>query len=245
MRSRLPTRLADGDERGAAAARRRGGRTLRGDAGARAGPVQLVGVHDPAAGLAPDPGRPGRGGTARRAVASTTRRGVRRTGASERSPGSSRPTRGAGSLPRRAPTTSRAWRCGRAIDRLDFTSARQDDLAEMRREIYPLARRLATRMARERHAQTPRPAGLPAYRPRLGLDRRRPADHAPQAEAPAPHRAGRALRRQRLGGELRAVHADARLRPARAVREGPRLHLRRPGARGDRRLPARRRPRAT
>ena len=132
-----------------------------------------------------------------------------------------------------------------SIDRLDFTSARQADLAEMRREIYPLARRLATRMARERHAQTPRPAGLPAYRPRLGLDRRRPADHASQAEATAPHRAGRALRRQRLGGELRAVHADARLRPARAVREGPRLHLRRPGARGDRRLPARRRPRAT
>ena len=40
-----------------------------------------------------------------------------------------------------------------SIDRLDFTSARQADLAEMRREIYPLARRLATRMARERHAR--------------------------------------------------------------------------------------------
>jgi uncharacterized protein len=40
-----------------------------------------------------------------------------------------------------------------SLDRLDFTSARQADLAEMRREIYPLARRLATRMARERHAR--------------------------------------------------------------------------------------------
>jgi uncharacterized protein with von Willebrand factor type A (vWA) domain len=40
-----------------------------------------------------------------------------------------------------------------SIDRLDFTSARKADLAEMRREIYPLARRLATRMARERHAR--------------------------------------------------------------------------------------------
>ncbi len=40
-----------------------------------------------------------------------------------------------------------------SIDRLDFTSARKTDLAEMRREIYPLARRLASRMARERHAR--------------------------------------------------------------------------------------------
>ncbi len=40
-----------------------------------------------------------------------------------------------------------------SIDRLDFTAARAADLAEMRREIYPLARRLATRMARERHAR--------------------------------------------------------------------------------------------
>ena len=40
-----------------------------------------------------------------------------------------------------------------SIDRLDFGSARKADLVEMRREIYPLARRLATRMARERHAR--------------------------------------------------------------------------------------------
>jgi uncharacterized protein with von Willebrand factor type A (vWA) domain len=39
------------------------------------------------------------------------------------------------------------------LDRLDFTAARKADLTAMRREIYPLARRLATRMARERHAR--------------------------------------------------------------------------------------------
>ena len=38
------------------------------------------------------------------------------------------------------------------IDRLDFTSARRADLAEMRREIYPLARRLATRLTKQQHA---------------------------------------------------------------------------------------------
>ncbi|MEI5676432.1 MULTISPECIES: vWA domain-containing protein [unclassified Nocardioides] len=38
------------------------------------------------------------------------------------------------------------------IDRLDFLQARRSDLEEMRREIYPLARRLATRMTQEHHA---------------------------------------------------------------------------------------------
>jgi uncharacterized protein with von Willebrand factor type A (vWA) domain len=40
-----------------------------------------------------------------------------------------------------------------SLERLDFTAARKADLAEMRREIYPLARRLATRMAREQRAR--------------------------------------------------------------------------------------------
>jgi uncharacterized protein with von Willebrand factor type A (vWA) domain len=40
-----------------------------------------------------------------------------------------------------------------AIDRLDFTSARRADLEEMRRQIYPLARRLATRLTQEHHAR--------------------------------------------------------------------------------------------
>jgi uncharacterized protein len=39
------------------------------------------------------------------------------------------------------------------IDRLDFTAARRADLEEMRREIYPLARRLAARLTREQHAR--------------------------------------------------------------------------------------------
>jgi uncharacterized protein with von Willebrand factor type A (vWA) domain len=39
------------------------------------------------------------------------------------------------------------------LERLDFTAARKADLAQMRREIYPLARRLAARMTRQRHAR--------------------------------------------------------------------------------------------
>ncbi len=40
-----------------------------------------------------------------------------------------------------------------SIDRLEFTAARKADLEEMRREIYPLARRLATRLTQEHHAR--------------------------------------------------------------------------------------------
>jgi uncharacterized protein with von Willebrand factor type A (vWA) domain len=40
-----------------------------------------------------------------------------------------------------------------SIDRLDFTAARRSDLEVMRREIYPLARRLATRLTQEHHAR--------------------------------------------------------------------------------------------
>jgi uncharacterized protein len=38
-------------------------------------------------------------------------------------------------------------------EQLAFTSARRDEIAEMRRQIYPLARRLATRLAKEQHAR--------------------------------------------------------------------------------------------
>lgn len=38
------------------------------------------------------------------------------------------------------------------IDRLDFTAARRSDLVEMRRQIYPLARRLAARLTKEQHS---------------------------------------------------------------------------------------------
>jgi uncharacterized protein with von Willebrand factor type A (vWA) domain len=40
-----------------------------------------------------------------------------------------------------------------SIDQLNFLNARRDDLEELRRQIYPLARRLATRLAREQHAR--------------------------------------------------------------------------------------------
>jgi uncharacterized protein with von Willebrand factor type A (vWA) domain len=40
-----------------------------------------------------------------------------------------------------------------AIEQVDFTSARKADLELMRREIQPLARRLATRLSREHHAR--------------------------------------------------------------------------------------------
>ncbi|TIC85002.1 VWA domain-containing protein [Nocardioides sp. GY 10113] len=40
-----------------------------------------------------------------------------------------------------------------SIDKLAFTSARRADLEEMRREIFPLARRLATKLAKEQHAR--------------------------------------------------------------------------------------------
>jgi len=39
------------------------------------------------------------------------------------------------------------------IERRDFLSMRRADLEELRREVYPLARRLATRLAREQHAR--------------------------------------------------------------------------------------------
>ncbi|HEX2892472.1 MAG TPA: VWA domain-containing protein [Marmoricola sp.] len=41
----------------------------------------------------------------------------------------------------------------KSIDQLDFTSARKSDLEEMRRELGPLARRLATRMNRHKAAR--------------------------------------------------------------------------------------------
>ena len=41
-----------------------------------------------------------------------------------------------------------------AIEQVDFTSARKTDLELMRREIQPLARRLATRLSREHHSRS-------------------------------------------------------------------------------------------
>ena len=40
-----------------------------------------------------------------------------------------------------------------SIDRLDFLTMRRTDIEELRAQVYPLARRLATRLAREQHAR--------------------------------------------------------------------------------------------
>lgn len=47
-----------------------------------------------------------------------------------------------------------------SIDKLAFMSARRTDLDEMRKEIFPLARRLATRLAKEQHSRHSRTAPL-------------------------------------------------------------------------------------
>ena len=65
----------------------------------------------------------------------------------------SSPTCGAGSRRRRTRSTSPARRCGRRSTRSRSLNARQSDIDEMRRQIYPLARRLAARLAKEQHAR--------------------------------------------------------------------------------------------
>ena len=47
-----------------------------------------------------------------------------------------------------------------SIDKLAFMAARRTDLDEMRKEIFPLARRLATRLAKEQHSRHSRTAPL-------------------------------------------------------------------------------------
>ena len=240
---RLPRRAARRARRrrraGAPAPGRRGGRALRRDARPRPGAV-VAGRPTPRCS-----GSRRRSwstqivaGAAGARAAPRRRRGGSPAAGSAASPGWSRTTPGAGSPRRRAPTTSPNVAVRPSIDRLDFTSARKADLEEMRREIYPLARRLADPAHPGAPRAPPRAARLPAHRPRLDLHRRRPADHPPPAEAAAPHRAGRPLRRQRLGRELRAVHAAAGLRAARPVPEGARVHVHRPRPRGHPPLPA-------
>ena len=69
------------------------------------------------------------------------------------------------------------------LEQLDFLRAHQADLARMRREIYPLARRLATRLTAST-GRPPRPARLPAYRAGLAVHRRRAADHPHKPRRP-------------------------------------------------------------
>ena len=90
------------------------------------------------------------------------------------------------------------------IDRIDFTAARAADLAQMRREIHPLARRLATRLTREQHARRRGPLDVRrTVRASLSSGGVPLTTHHKPAPA-APQRAGGALRRQRFGGQLRA-----------------------------------------
>ena len=109
----------------------------------------------------------------------------------------------------------------------------------------PAARAAARDPGQPRAALAPRPAArLPPYRARLDVQRRRADGDPPQAEAARAHRPRGALRRQRLGRQLRELHADAGLRAARAVQPGARVHLRRRDPRGHRPLHTRGRPRA-
>ena len=243
FREQLADALADGDRAGPARPRGRGRGPVRRDARSRARAVAAGRRTPPCNGSRPSElvepvvaalladGRPRR------------RRDVRPAAGSAPSPGSSRTTPAAGSPRRRVPTRRRRRRSGPTIDRLDFTAARQADLERDAPRDLPPGPAAGHPADPGAARPAPRPARLPAYRPGVDLDRRRPAHHPPPAQAPAPHRAGRAVRRQRLGGQLRAVHAAARLRAARPVHQGAGLHLRRPGARGDPPLPPRRRRR--
>ena len=88
-----------------------------------------------------------------RTAGSRRRRSGTRPAASVGSPRSSRPTRGAGSPRRRDRTTSRTSPCVRAST---GSTSRRPSGPTWRRcdaRVYPLARRLATRLAHERHAR--------------------------------------------------------------------------------------------
>ena len=87
---------------------------------------------------------------------------------------------------------------------------------ELRRQVYPLARRLATRLTARRRLGRSGPARLPAYGAGLARHRRRAArDQAPAAQA-AQARAGRALRRR---GSVSSSFAHFTLMLTHALRE--------------------------
>ena len=92
-------------------------------------------------------------GAARRRAGPRRRRRRSPGGGSAASPARSRTTPAAGSPRRRGPTTSPTSRSGRASTGSTSPPRARRDLEEMRREIYPLARRLATRLTKEHHAR--------------------------------------------------------------------------------------------
>ena len=199
---------------GAGAARGRDGRPVRRDAGPRSGAVELVGVHRPAAGLTRRARRPDRrrrcsprGGPRRR----PTRVAGRRVGGFTRRVEDDARRRIA---EEKGPDHVADVAVRPSIDRLEVHGRAQGGPRGDAPEIYPLARRLATRLTQEHHARRRGPLDFRGYGPRLDLHRRRAAHDPPPPQAPAPQRARRALRRERLGGQLRAVHAAAGLCPA-------------------------------
>ena len=123
-------------------------------------------------------------------------------------------------------------------DQVDFLRASRNDLIELRRQVQPLARRLATRLTAKR---------------RLGrtgkLDFRRTVRASlatggvPLETKHKPHKPHKPelvvlLRRLGLGELVRALHADADARAARAVLQGAGVRVHRHLRRGHR-LPAR------
>ena len=188
--------------------RRRGGGQVRRDAGPWTGTVELVGVHGAATRLAgaadrparrrPDGAGDGRGG--RRAHRRAPRRHVHRPGRGRRPP----PDRGGeGARARRqhrGPADHRPARLHRRPPLRPGGDAPRD-LPARAPAGHPADQAAARAQAGG--------ARLPPYGPRVALHRRRPDRDAPPAQAAAPHRARHPVRRQRLGRQLRAVHAAA------------------------------------
>ena len=152
---------------------RRGGGALRRDARARAGPVELVGLHRAAAGDAPGAGRPaGRGAAGAGGDDEPTPSGspARRIGDVHPARRGRRPA--AASPRRRGPSTSPTSSLRPTIDRLDFTAARRSrPRGDAARDLPagPAARRTADQGAARPAA---RRARLPAHGARVA---RRPA----------------------------------------------------------------------
>ena len=129
-----------------------------------------------------------------------------------------------------------------AIEQVDFTSARKADLELMRREIQPLARRLATRLSREQHARSRGPLDF-----RRTVRASMSSGGVPMETRHKPKRPGRTdlVVLCDVSGSVAnfaELHADAGLRAARAVQPGAGVHLRRRDPRGHRPVRHQRRP---